>query len=392
MKLLFFERLKKHRVAKGLTQEQLANALTISPQSVSKWERGDGYPDITLLPRIANFFQTTVDELIGNDETTQSEDIENFQNRYWKIQETKSGFLEKLILAKEYYQKYPWNFDVMNALERAIVNNMEQIDENISLLHELHEKIMSACTNEKIRRDSIHRMCYTCSDEELEQWITKSELDWAEAVNIGVMIEKRLLLQKRYKEYYTQRNSNDLLIFMQYLARNNMQYYGESNPIVFNEPLRTAEWELHKMQLLESFDVGDVPEAWCGCYAESSLKAGAALIGCGKVEVGIAQLEKTFSLYERWLKIPDGKLMDVGCPEVFGNAKISKFDRMNKTVYAYFENGTKTWVPYLWLFWQLNNDIYIAMRDWVWFDDVRDTQWFEECYEKAKRMAVIKEE
>ena len=78
MELLFAKRIRGKRLEKGLTQEQLAQAIQISPQAVSKWERGDGYPDITLLPRIANFFQISVDELIGNDEATRAEDADNF--------------------------------------------------------------------------------------------------------------------------------------------------------------------------------------------------------------------------------------------------------------------------------------------------------------------------
>ena len=60
-----------------LTQEDLAAALMVSPQAVSNWERG-GYPDIILLPRIANYFKITVDELIGNDEVTRQTDVELF--------------------------------------------------------------------------------------------------------------------------------------------------------------------------------------------------------------------------------------------------------------------------------------------------------------------------
>ena len=54
----------RERRKKGLTQEELAAQLSVSSQAISNWERG-GYPDITLLPRIANFFGITVDELIG---------------------------------------------------------------------------------------------------------------------------------------------------------------------------------------------------------------------------------------------------------------------------------------------------------------------------------------
>ena len=61
------ENLKKYRIKKNLTQEEVAVFLGITPQSVSKWERGESYPDITFLPALANIFETSVDLLIGMD-------------------------------------------------------------------------------------------------------------------------------------------------------------------------------------------------------------------------------------------------------------------------------------------------------------------------------------
>ena len=59
--------LKKYRIMKELTQEDVADYLGITAQSVSKWERGESYPDITLLPALANIFETSVDLLLGMD-------------------------------------------------------------------------------------------------------------------------------------------------------------------------------------------------------------------------------------------------------------------------------------------------------------------------------------
>lgn len=59
--------LKKYRILKELTQEDVAEFLGITPQSVSKWERGESYPDITFLPALANIFETSVDLLLGMD-------------------------------------------------------------------------------------------------------------------------------------------------------------------------------------------------------------------------------------------------------------------------------------------------------------------------------------
>ena len=59
--------IKKYRIQKELTQEDVAEYLGITAQSVSKWERGESYPDITLLPALANIFETSVDLLLGMD-------------------------------------------------------------------------------------------------------------------------------------------------------------------------------------------------------------------------------------------------------------------------------------------------------------------------------------
>ena len=61
------ENLKKYRIMKNLTQEDVAGYLGLTPQSISKWERGECYPDIMLLPALANIFETSIDLLIGMD-------------------------------------------------------------------------------------------------------------------------------------------------------------------------------------------------------------------------------------------------------------------------------------------------------------------------------------
>lgn len=59
--------ISKLRKAKGITQNELANVLGISFQSVSKWENGNAYPDITMLPLISQYFGVSVDFILGLD-------------------------------------------------------------------------------------------------------------------------------------------------------------------------------------------------------------------------------------------------------------------------------------------------------------------------------------
>ena len=63
MQDIFCENLKRLRQQQGMTQEQAAQALGVSPQSVSRWECGSTMPDVLLLPRIARLYGVTVDDL-----------------------------------------------------------------------------------------------------------------------------------------------------------------------------------------------------------------------------------------------------------------------------------------------------------------------------------------
>lgn len=52
------------RKSKGMTQQEVADHLNVSNKTVSKWERDDGYPEITVIPAIAELFSVTADEIL----------------------------------------------------------------------------------------------------------------------------------------------------------------------------------------------------------------------------------------------------------------------------------------------------------------------------------------
>lgn len=61
------KRIMAARKQMGLTQDQLAEQLGVTAQAVSKWENDQSCPDITMLPKLAELFQTTTDELLGRE-------------------------------------------------------------------------------------------------------------------------------------------------------------------------------------------------------------------------------------------------------------------------------------------------------------------------------------
>lgn len=75
----FNEKLQNLRKQKGLTQEELAEALYVSRTAISKWESGRGYPSIDSLKEIARFFSVTIDELLSTDEVLNIAEEDNKQ-------------------------------------------------------------------------------------------------------------------------------------------------------------------------------------------------------------------------------------------------------------------------------------------------------------------------
>ena len=76
----FNEKLHELRKSKGMTQEELADALYVSRTAVSKWESGRGYPNIESLKEISKYFSVSIDELLSGDKLISIAEKENKSN------------------------------------------------------------------------------------------------------------------------------------------------------------------------------------------------------------------------------------------------------------------------------------------------------------------------
>ena len=73
----FYEKLQELRKSRGLTQEELAEALFVSRTAISKWESGRGYPSIDSLKEISRFFSVSIDELLTGEKLISIAEKEN---------------------------------------------------------------------------------------------------------------------------------------------------------------------------------------------------------------------------------------------------------------------------------------------------------------------------
>lgn len=100
MMAVFSKNLKRFRLAKRLTQEQAAEALGVSAQSVSRWECGATMPDVAMLPPIARLYCVSIDDLYREDSMA----YDNYAQRLGAVYES-TGKIEDFVRADQEYRK-----------------------------------------------------------------------------------------------------------------------------------------------------------------------------------------------------------------------------------------------------------------------------------------------
>lgn len=110
MKVLLAQKLREFRKKQGLTQEQLAEAMGVTVGAVSKWESGASTPDVSLILELADFFETSVDVLLGYTQQSASLEGSVCRLRDLRIQKDYAAAFRE---AEKALQRFPNNFQVV---------------------------------------------------------------------------------------------------------------------------------------------------------------------------------------------------------------------------------------------------------------------------------------
>lgn len=130
MKFDFGHNLKELRRTKGLTQEQAAELLNVSKQSVSRWENNITYPDISFLPILASFYGVTVDSLLGADYESNKAILNEYSLKRNEAHHL-GNMQDAFELSQELYALFP--------NEKSVINNM-MVDSYLMGLHDVNGK------------------------------------------------------------------------------------------------------------------------------------------------------------------------------------------------------------------------------------------------------------
>ena len=154
MEITIGTNVKRLRAEKGVTQEQLAEAMNVTCAAVSKWERGETYPDITLLQPLAYYFGVSLDELMGYDKEKVDQKIEELIAEFWRLYRKDWRAAYKLI--EDAYRAYPNDYRVMYRYMWSRGVESAEPDLELALakkdeLTKICDKIIGGCTDGYLR-------------------------------------------------------------------------------------------------------------------------------------------------------------------------------------------------------------------------------------------------
>lgn len=371
MKLYIGEQLKALRKEKQITQEVLADVLGVSYQSVSRWELGVCYPDMELLPSIANYFGVTIDQLLSNDADSREAEEKRF---YAKLDTLPFGSLEQMQFVEEFCQKYPDNdwvaFILQDIMKNYLLVNKDKTSDYLPAMIKQYHRLKGTC----YREAAVRNIICICPEEDLDEWLDLCP--WSsELTRRGCLVSRYDVQVGHQKEYHLHQSIEAFENFALQLDRRFPDAFG---------PARKAEYHRGVLKIIASFGDGTTPpDGWALFYAYKQLVLAACLFGDNKTEeawkefdAALSTYRRIFALEETWLPLENA---------IFSDLKVSKdyssmLDSDGNEHEIYGSNYTQfCHAGFL--------HEFLTNPRWAWFDSVRDTERYREAVKWAKAEA-----
>ena len=366
MRLPISQVIKGLRKEKNVTQEELANVLNVTYQSVSRWENNLAYPDIELIPLIANYFDVTTDVLFGTDETTVEYKRQKYLEAYEEQLDTNSeeNFKRCEKTLKEAIKDFPKDVDFQWKLCNLYwLMGLECVKKNL-------DDIRKYCTfvveNDKsldgfYRTDCIRIMINAEDDDKLENW-TKHVSD-SFYTSLPSILTSRYHYRNEIDKYNEQIQFNIINTLSDIFDRD----FCKRDEKTYKNAKSRVEGQKIILKILDVMsDPSEQIDGWIFDRAVAYLRLAAGLVGSGEIEEGFEALEKAVDLYIKLWNIPTGTVLKFNCPAL---------DLASTSVH----DDSKAYNMRL-LHRALNNS-----EGWEWLNPIRETERFKALVTKVNQ-------
>ncbi len=337
------------RRERNVTQEELAAAIGVTYQSVSRWENGQAYPDMELIPKIANFFGISTDVLFGTDRESTDAKREAHLKNIKSTQNDKEAFY---VACKAAHKDFPDEFGFGLWLCRCYFwFNVRPIDDHLDEVRNICRNIIEHCTDEDIRTEALRMIVLSEDEDKIEPWLDMLP-SWKSSYE--VLLEDRYDYRNEVGKCNLQRQKN----FMMFLGEIFYNCIGKRDEKRYKNPEASVAGHRMALDVIDTMrDTSTDIDAWLEMRALLGLRLAAGCFGAGCKDEGYAALEKAIDLYVEFAKLLDDTDLSYNCP-VLDMLTVNKMQDI--------EYGTHG---------KVINEAYLHLTNpsgWEWFNSVRD--------------------
>ena len=300
MNLEFGKNLKMLRLSKDLTQDELAQKLSLSVQAISRYETGAAYPDIEMLPVIAGFFGVTVDALLGVSSEARDRRMEEYQNELNKITDRK----ERLALLRKEHAEFPQEWQIVSDM----VYEMTFLPECLDEMREIVDDALKNCNDNLWRENMIIFYIESEPNEEIANAFIEKHASCYD-------MRKTELFDDRY---YARGEQEKLKRVRQKKAYDELEHtLFRLTERISDDCYTSYENCSHVLSLINHFsnnpDVSQ-PDMWINVKLMIMIRLANNCFKLSKDDEGFSVLEDAVALFENFFSLKNGTVLTYGTP------------------------------------------------------------------------------
>ncbi len=304
MKLTIGENIRNFRKKNDLTQDALADRLGVTYQSISRWENGTTYPDLELIPAIAEVLAVTVDELLGmpqiEKEKRAAETFDELRRECMKRDYDTDKIVNLLRDIRRNYldSKVAW---------RPWCEGNDRAFRDTKILPEVRLLAEAYFDRNPMSPHVIQTMAVIEEEEHLEEFLQKHTTSYD--CSARALLFNRYLRRKDNERFEAERRyqlfkSIDTLFSQRYLVKQGETIEFRYAADKFTENLMT---------LLRDNAADDIVDMWVSTRLEQGFNFAARCVALGKLDDAILKLESTVRLFEKTMEIKNEVVLPTSC-------------------------------------------------------------------------------
>jgi len=304
MKLTIGDNIRNFRKKNDLTQEALADRLGVTYQSVSRWENGATYPDLELIPAIAEVLAVTVDELLGMPQIEKEKRaVETFDELRRECMKRDYDADKIVNLLRDIRR----NYINSNSAWRPWSEGNDRAFRDPKILPEVRLLAEAYLERHPMDPHTIQTMAEIEEKEKIEDFLKQYTTPFD--CSARALLFRRYMYRGDKEKFEPERRYQLYQAFNTLLCPRYLLKWGESN-----EHKQAVDKFMETMLSLIRCDAEDNrPDMWIDDRIELGLKSALRSISLGNQDEAISQIETVVKLLEDTMMITDEVLLPTSC-------------------------------------------------------------------------------